>query len=323
MRYLALSLTLLGIACKGGPPAAAPVTQGALPVVEGFLSMPDSVRLRYRMVGGGSETVLVPGLLYHRDAFDSLASATRRVVLYDSRGRGASDSVPPEKTGLDRELLDFDGVRQQVGADSVAIVAWSGLAYAAYVYALRHPERVTRLVLLAPVGPRWVPYWDSMRVNGRARTDTAALARLERRVQAGEFAGDQAGLCRAQAEVSNPTGFFDPTKADLAPDVCGWPNEWPDRYGVYVGRLLESFGKYDLRPDLARFTAPRLVIHGEGDNIPLTGSREWVAGLPNARLLVIREAAHWPQVEQPAQTIGAIRRFLEGEWPGEEIAAAR
>src|SRR5262249_20747232 len=157
------------------------------------------------------------------------ATPGRRLILYDSRGRGKSDSVPAAKTGLDRELADFEAVRHLAGADSVALIAWSGIAVQAFTYALRNPGRVTRLVLLAPVGPRWVPYWDSMRANARARTDTAASAQLAARVKAGEFANDQAGLCRAQAKISTPTGFADPARARLAPDVCDSPNEWPER----------------------------------------------------------------------------------------------
>lgn len=57
------------------------------------------------------------------------------------------------------------------------------------------------------------------------------------------------------------------------------------------------------------------MIHGARDSIPLDGSREWVAGQPNARLLLVNGAGHWPHYEQPATTLGAIERFLAGEWP--------
>jgi pimeloyl-ACP methyl ester carboxylesterase len=291
------------------------------PVVkEGYLTTPDSVKLWYRMVGTGPETVIIPAANYHTDRFDGLATPTRKIVLYDLRGRGRSDSVPPEKTGLDRNIADLEAIRAMAGADSVALIGWSAIALEQFAYALRHRSRVTRLVQLAPVGPRWEPYWDSMRVNGRARVDSGAAARLDARVKAGEFANNQAGLCREQARLSNPTGFGDPSRAGQAPDVCDSPNEWPDRYARYVGVLLEKLGKYDWRHRLRDVSAPRLVIHGARDNIPLAGSREWVAGMPNARLLVLPGIGHWPQLESPEQTLGAIRGFLEGRWPeGSEV----
>jgi pimeloyl-ACP methyl ester carboxylesterase len=57
------------------------------------------------------------------------------------------------------------------------------------------------------------------------------------------------------------------------------------------------------------------VIHGERDNISLAGSKEWVAGQGQARLVVIPGAGHWPHYERPEQTLNAIREFLAGRWP--------
>jgi pimeloyl-ACP methyl ester carboxylesterase len=273
------------------------------------------VRLWYRVVGEGSQTVLAPFALFHRDRLDVLADEGRRVVLYDPRGRGRSDSVPASKVSLDHLVNDVDVIRRAVGADSVALIGWSGGGMEMFVYALRHPGRVTRLVQLAPVAPRWVPYADSLMSSRGARTDPAATARLEARIRAGEFATDQAALCRAQALVSTPASFGDTALAREAPDVCGFPNEWPDRIGRYFGALMGSLEGFDWRPQLAAVTIPRLVIHGELDNIPLAGNREWVAGQDEARILVIRGAGHWPHYERPEQTLDAIRDFLDGRWP--------
>jgi pimeloyl-ACP methyl ester carboxylesterase len=57
------------------------------------------------------------------------------------------------------------------------------------------------------------------------------------------------------------------------------------------------------------------VIHGELDNTPVAGNREWVAHQPNARLLVVRGAGHWPHYERPDQVIAAMDEFLRGRWP--------
>jgi pimeloyl-ACP methyl ester carboxylesterase len=74
---------------------------------------------------------------------------------------------------------------------------------------------------------------------------------------------------------------------------------------------------------LPKVVIPRLVIHGERDNIPLDASREWVAGQPNARLLVVPGSGHWPHYEQPELVIEAIEKFIAGVKPpiGERIAA--
>jgi pimeloyl-ACP methyl ester carboxylesterase len=75
---------LLALAACGRP---APVT------TEHYLTTADSVRLYYRTVGVGDETVIVPLAEFHGIRLDDLARH-RRLVLYDPRGRGRSDSRP-------------------------------------------------------------------------------------------------------------------------------------------------------------------------------------------------------------------------------------
>jgi pimeloyl-ACP methyl ester carboxylesterase len=99
----------------------------------------------------------------------------------------------------------------------------------------------------------------------------------------------------------------------LAPDVCANPTEWPARIRGFFGTFLGSIEGFDWRDSLRAVTIPRLVIHGELDNTPLAGNEEWVTGQPNASLLVVPGAGHWPHYERPDLTIPAIARFLAGE----------
>jgi proline iminopeptidase len=295
--------------------SASPSTSADLPQSQGFAVTSDSVRIYYRVIGSGAETVLVPHAHLHADRLDALAGPTRRLVLYDARGRGRSDSVPAAKVSLTHLFLDVEAVRGAVGADSVALIGWSGAGMELFVYALRHPGRVTRLVQLAPVAPRWVPYSDSLMRSRVSRTDSAASARLRSRIDAGEFAGHEDELCRALAGLHTPATFGDTSLARLAPDVCQWSNEWPSRMGPYFGALLGSIEGMDWRGDLPKLTAPRLVIHGELDNTPLAGNCEWVTGQTAARMMVVSGAGHWPHYERPDLTLAAIRAFLDGGWP--------
>jgi pimeloyl-ACP methyl ester carboxylesterase len=146
------------------------------------------------------------------------------------------------------------------------------------------------------------------------RTDSTTRRNLEAQVARGDFRDDPAGHCRALAAVHTPATFAEPESARLAPDVCVNPTEWPDRIRAYFGAFLGSIEGFDWRDSLSRVAAtPRLVIHGERDNTPLEGNREWVANQPNARLLVVPGAGHWPHYERPDLVIPAIDRFLDGE----------
>jgi pimeloyl-ACP methyl ester carboxylesterase len=52
----------------------------------------------------------------------------------------------------------------------------------------------------------------------------------------------------------------------------------------------------------------------------MAGSREWVAGNPNARLLVIDNVGHFPHVEKPDIYFPAVEKFLSGGWPEGAVA---
>lgn len=287
---------------------------------EDYAITPDSVRLYYRVAGEGEETVIAPFALFHGSAFDSLARG-RRIVTYDPRGRGRSDSVPPERVSFDLLLSDLETVRRAVGAERIAIIGWSGGGMETFVYALRNPDRVTRLVQLAPVAPRFTPYGRLMGLDRVRRTDSVALASLRARAAAGEFANDREGHCRAQRAIDSPALFADSSRWRLTPEVCVYPNEWPERLAPMFGALFRTLGDFDWRDSLPRVTIPRLVIHGAADNTPLQGNREWVTGQPNARLVVIEGAGHWPHYEQPARTLAAIATFLSGAWPADTVRA--
>lgn len=280
----------------------------------GYLTTDDGVRIWYRIVGEGRELVLVPNGSLHGRQLDGLARG-RRLVLFDSRGRGRSDTVPPARISLDRQLKDIDNLRSALGAERVALIGWSGAGMEMFVYALRYPDRVTRLVQLAPVAPRLAPYGATMIADRARRTDTVALAELNSRAAAGEFRDKPAELCRLRQALQLPATFAARRNASIVPDVCEYPTEWPDRITAYFSALMGSIGSWDWRDSLSKVGIPRLVIHGDQDNTPLEGNLEWVTGQPNARLLVVSPAGHWPQYEQAGVTLPAIDSFLAGGWP--------
>jgi proline iminopeptidase len=317
MHRLVVAALLVAAACPVAQAQTAAVM--GIAVHEDSLVTTDSVRLYYRVLGEGRETVVAPLALFHTTRLDRLARG-RRLVLYDPRGRGRSADVPVEKVSLERNLSDLDAIRRAVGADQVALIGWSGLGMELFVYLLRHPDRVTRLVQLAPVAPRWTPYSELMMADRARRTDSAASAALEARVTAGEFTGKPEAECRVREAVNKPATFGDPASARLAPDVCLYPNEWPATIGAYFGALLRSIEGFDWRDSLGRVgRIPRLVIHGTRDNTPVAGNREWVAGQPNARLLLVEGAGHWPHYERPEVVLPAIEAFLQGTWPGGSV----
>jgi pimeloyl-ACP methyl ester carboxylesterase len=295
----------------------------AEPIVrETRVATPDGVSLYVRTVGTDGPVVIAQFATLHGTQLDRLGRSAR-LVLFDPRGRGRSDAVTPEQVSLDHLLRDLGAVQDWTAAPHIAVIGWSGAGMENFVYAARNPGRVERLVQLAPIGPRAKPYGEMMMADRSKRTDQAANASFEARFKAGEYKDRGEAMCRDLFALDTPPTLADrPTMARL-PDTCAWKNEWPESIWPYFGALMKSFGDFDWSTELPKVGIPRLVIHGEKDNIPLESSREWVAGQPNARLLLVPGSGHWPHYERPELVIAAIEEFIAGDWPSqaEKIAA--
>ena len=308
MRKAALLLLVVGGMACSTTPAAPPVPS------EGFVTVEPGVRVAYRIVGSGPETLVTPWPSGSPD-LDRLAVG-RRIIYYSPRGRLGSDPVDASKVTFENEVADLEAVRKHFGLERMMLLGWSHYGMMTAVYTIRHPDRVTRLVQMTPGTPRRTPYLDEGMNTMRERSDLPALERLDVRKQAGEFASNPEGLCRENRRLTLKAFVVDPkTVEKLELDSCRFPNEQAERQEQWWGALFGSMADWDYRREAAALSVPRLVIHGEKDFIPFGGSREWVAGNANARLLVIPNVGHFPQIEAPEVFFPAVEKFLSGGWP--------
>lgn len=117
-----------------------------------------SLSVAYQTVGDGEEDLVwVPGIVSHLDAawndpevargYERLATM-RRLILFDKRGTGMSDRVPPgDLPSFDERIDDIRAVMDAAGSERAAIFAWSEGAALACLFAATYPERVERLIL--------------------------------------------------------------------------------------------------------------------------------------------------------------------------------
>jgi pimeloyl-ACP methyl ester carboxylesterase len=185
------------------------------------------------------------------------------------------------------------------------------------LYALEHPDRVSRIVQLGPVPLRWdTEYPATLTDTTTPRPDSVALAAL-RALQRSSNA-DQRRLCEAQWAVDRYGLVGDPAHVDrLGPSRCDMPNEWPQHFRQHLDAQFPTVQALTHTWDEFRSVqSPVLTIHGTRDrNAPFGGGREWAARLPNARLIVVRDGAHQSFAEYPELVWPAVREFLLGQWP--------
>ena len=211
-----------------------------------------------------------------------------RVIRYESCGHGVSD-VPNGRMTLARfgeqclELLDHLDVERVV----VCGCSLGGLI--ALWLSVHHAERVGGAVL-ANTGAKlgsdesWNTRIVSVREGGMAAVRDAVLGRfLTAEFRARE--PDVARLIGGMLDATNPVGYI---------------------------AACEALREADLRPALGMVRVPTLVIGSDRDeSTPLALARELHTNIRGSELLVIREAAHLSNVEQPDVFNAAVCRFLE------------
>lgn len=279
----------------------------------------DGVRLHARADGDGRPLVVLhggPGLSssYLRPDLQVL-SDRYRLISYDQRGSGRSTVVAdPARLTLEHHVGDVDAVRRHFGLERMVLAGHSWGAAPAAFYARAHPERVAALILLDPIPMRRTPWMQQFGENLRTWMDEATAKRVGELAAARQNAPDPVAACRAywavfiRGYMANPR---DPTVLGrMRGDVCDDPPAAIANTGVVSRGALGPLGDWDWRDRFHAVKVPVLVVHGAQDPIPIASAEEWQKALPQATLVPIDGAGHFPQVEQPDAFRTALDAFL-------------
>jgi len=296
---------------------------------EGYIRTADGVRLFYKIVGSGPETLVA----VHGGPGNSMESIlpdleplakNRTVIYYDQRGNGRSDLIKDRsKLAVSKHVEDLEAVRVHFKLDKLTLLgnSWGGMLIA--YYAAAHPAKVERMVLHSPGEPTKALAIEAveemqsrvdLRYNAEQRKRFGFVSNYQNWVKA----SDPKAVCREFFQLLLPLYVSKPeSAARLKGDVCSGSEE-AVRYQQFVNvQIINSLGDWNWLPLLGVVKAPVLVIHGTADPIPIESSQAWAAAMPNARLLVIDGAGHIPHVEQPEIFFKAVETFLKGNFPPE------
>jgi pimeloyl-ACP methyl ester carboxylesterase len=278
------------------------------------------VELAFERCGaGGRPFVLVHGFTGSRADWSGVLpalAALGETLALDQRGHGGSTNTrDPAGYQLDQLARDLEGFLAALGVERCDLLGHSMGGMVVLRLALARPERVASLVLM-DTAARGVGYRakELFEAGGRlARSQ--GMARLAQALRAGAAAdpsrapaslrmecelGADAywGAIAAKLEAMDPEAF-----ACLGPQIG-------EQEGV-VARLGE-------------IRVPTLVVVGEQDRPFLAASRELADGIPGARLAVIADAAHSPQVENRAAWLEAVSGHLaQARKEAEALRASR
>ena len=258
-----------------------------------YCTTSDGVRLAYATTGNGPPLVKASNWLTHLDFewgspiwrhWYTALSLHHRLVRYDERGNGMSQRDVPD-VSFDTWVRDLETVVDAAGLDRFPLLGISRGGPIAIAYAVKHPERVTQLVLYGA-------FAAGIQHVGTPRE-------LEARRALGS-------LLRLGWGLNNPA-FCRTFTCRFIPEAAPEHEQWFDELQRVstspenAARLMERDDDIDVRPLLSQVKTPTLVIHCDRDQaVPPEKGRLLAAGIPGARYVSLPSANHLMLEEEPA-----------------------
>jgi class 3 adenylate cyclase/pimeloyl-ACP methyl ester carboxylesterase len=272
--------------------------------------------IAYQVVGDGRLDVLfMTGWISQIEQLWELPALRRflerlsvfsRLILFDRRGTGLSDSVGELYT-LQQEALDALAVLDAVGSQRAALLTYGLGGPVGALLAAEHPQRVGALIMYSSIArTTWAPDYDwAMTVEDRAEWTERTIATW-----------------------GEPDG---PGLPVLAPSMADDPalNAWFARLQRLAASpseariLLNGAADLDVREALPRIGVPALVMHRADDNSwDPRHSRYLASNIPGARYLELEGADSFPFVGDSDAIVEEIEEFLTGGRAGGELTRA-
>jgi 2-hydroxy-6-oxonona-2,4-dienedioate hydrolase len=262
------------------------------------------LRLHYHDTGGDGAVVVLlhgsgPGASgwsnFNRNVAP-LAAQGWRVVLMDCPGWSKSDPVVCTGSRSDLNARALKGLLDVLGVDRAHLIGNSMGAHSAVAFALAHPQRVGRLVLMGGGTGGTSPFvptpTEGIKLIGQLYREPT-LDNLQRMMKV--FVYDPSHLTDAlmQSRLDNMLARRDHLD-NFVRSSEAQPRQFPD-----VGHRL------------GEIAAPTLVVWGRDDRfVPLDAGLRLVAGLQDAELHVFSRCGHWAQWEHAEKFNRLVADFL-------------
>ncbi|WP_297735306.1 alpha/beta fold hydrolase [uncultured Maricaulis sp.] len=240
--------------------------------------------------------ILVHGFSHSLESWDAWAadlSSDYRVVRMDLPGHGLTGPDPQARYSVPQTVEFVAGLMAALDIPDATLVGNSLGGLVSWRLAVTHPDRVNRLVLLAPGG---------YSING---------------------------VTEEPVDVPMPVRFFltqapEPVINAATQALFGDPSRMPEGMPARVHQLmrgegvgqamverLEVFTLPEPSADLARIEVPTLILWGEADRmVPSSHGPLMAATIPDARLITYPDLGHVVHEEAPERTLADVREFL-------------
>ena len=258
-----------------------------------FCRSPDGTRLAIGNVGSGAALVKTANWLNHLEfdwespvwsPFLRKLASHYRLVRYDARGNGLSDRQVDELS-FDAFVTDLETVADAMDLKRFSLLGMSQGASVAIAYAIRHPQRVEKLVLMGAY---------AQGRNKRGTPTDAEQARALLTLMRSGWGQEHSAFMQAFSSIYLPKG---------TPEQISWFTDLQRKTTSPENaiRIRLACDQIDVTELLAKVTVPTLVMHSRHDNVaPFDQGRLIASSIPGARLVSLESDNHVPLQGEPA-----------------------
>jgi proline iminopeptidase len=228
-----------------------------------------------------------------------------QLIYVDLRGQGRSARTDLSTCSLEQMADDIAALCNMLGIERAFLLGHSAGGFVAMHTALRHPALTAGLILCGS-SPTVRPLLDDAddpapTLAGRAGAPELAIAT---RIFRGEITDETVS---AFFEAVGPY-YLAPANMHLFEQVFGPTTTTIGMMQHFMSTIAPT---YDLLPDLARITAPALVMVGRHDWVcPPRASRAIARGIPGAQLVECSDSGHFVFSEEPQKFLETVTTFV-------------
>jgi pimeloyl-ACP methyl ester carboxylesterase len=273
-----------------------------------FCATNDKVRIAYATVGEGPPLVKSANWLSHLE-FDWSSPIWRHLlaefardhtfIRYDERGNGLSDWQVVDLS-FEAFVEDLESVVEAAGVDRFPLLGISQGGAVAIAYAVRHPEKVSQLILYGAYAQGWAA--RSVPEEIEQRQAQLTLVRLGWGKDNPAFRQIWTSLYAPDATAEQQQSFNDLQRVSTSPENAV--------------KLMNVMGKIDVVDLLPQLQVPTLVLHCRDESgVPFEQGRLLAASIPGAQFVPLNGRNHLLLEGDPSwgKFVREVRRFLGTE----------
>ena len=335
MKTSTLILTMICLVCFGYLIIQKPSLPTRLPLLQNYeaeefldgttylepVSIEDG--LAVYAVGSGTPILLLPYPHAHTvepmaqgPIADALVEMGRTVITFDVPGAYQSTREPvgdiDELLSAAIETLDRIGIDQPID-----VVGHSMSGLTALAFAVEHPDRTNRLVLIGAMSGFPAVLKHGMPKSVWKMTDVEYWQFIFLGLKVKSGFGNLADHKRLQNIMSRESFYDKSLFAGLSIEPDDKNQGIPIREKVWGGNL---FNQLDYSDRLSSVKAPTLIVTGRHDpEAPPACSEELKQGIQSSELVVFENSGHYPFLEEPEGFAEVLQNFLNQDQPASSI----